>query len=149
MPLHHRPPANISRHAFNAVVGDALFSDASGVYTPRSLQDISFTFLPPGDLEEMANGVVHPTTNETLTKYAKIIAVPELRKVWLEAMCKELGRLAQGWGTTKGTDTIQFMTHEEISEIPADRTVTYARIVCYFRPQKEDPNRVCITVGVI
>ncbi len=91
MPLHHCPPANISRQAFNAVVGDALFSDASGIYTPRSLQDIALTFLPPGDLEEMANGVVHPKTNETMTKYAKIIAMPELREVWLEAICKELG----------------------------------------------------------
>jgi hypothetical protein len=97
----------------------------------------------------MANGVVHPATNETMTKYDNIIAVPELREVWLEAMCKELGRLAQGWGTTKGTDTIQFMTHEEIAEISPDRMVTYARIVCDFCPQKEDPNRVRITVGVI
>ncbi len=80
----------------------------------------------------MANGVVHPTTNETMTKYSKIIAVPELHEVWLEAMCKELGRLAQGWSNNKGTDTIQFMTHEEIADIPPYRTVTYARIVCNF-----------------
>ena len=59
---------------------------------PRSLQqDIALTFVPLVDIKEMANGVVHPTTNETMTKYAKIIEVPELDKVWLEAMCKELG----------------------------------------------------------
>ncbi len=95
----------------------------------------------------MVNGVVHLMTNETMTKYAKIIEVPELRKVWLEAMCKELKRLAQGSGNTKGTDTIQFMTHEKIAKIPPDRTVTYACIVCDFCPQKDAPNRVCITVG--
>ena len=34
-----------------------------------------------------------------------------------------------------------------IDNIPADRTVTYTRIVVDFRPQKADPNRVCITAG--
>ena len=80
----------------------------------------------------MANGVVHPVTKETMTKYAKIIKVPELQDVWLAAMCKELGRIAQGWGDTKGKDTVRFMMHEEIAEIPADRVVTYARIVCNY-----------------
>ena len=72
-----------------------------------------------------------------------MIEVPELHKVWLEAMCKELGRLAQGWGNTKGTDMIKFMTHEEIAEIPPDQMVTYERIVCNFFPQKDDSNRIC------
>ena len=62
-------------------------------------------------------------------------------------MCKELGRLAQGFGSTEGTDTIRFMTINEIKEIPRDKTVTYARIVVDYRPQKADPNRVRITVG--
>ena len=39
------------------------------------------------------------------------------------------------------------MTHAEISNIPLDRVVTYARIVVDYRPQKEDPNRVRITAG--
>ncbi len=39
------------------------------------------------------------------------------------------------------------MTLEEIKNTPADRTVTYARIVVDYRPQKKDPNRVCITAG--
>ena len=39
------------------------------------------------------------------------------------------------------------MSKDEIKRIPKDRTVTYARIVVDYRPQKEDPNRVRITVG--
>ncbi len=62
-------------------------------------------------------------------------------------MCKEPGRLAQEWGNTKGTDTIQFMTHKGRDKILADQKVTYARIVCDFCPQKEDRNRVHIAVG--
>ena len=62
-------------------------------------------------------------------------------------MCKELRRLAQGWDGSNGTDTIFFMSHDEIKKIPRDRTVTYARIVVDYRPQKDDPNQVRITVG--
>ena len=62
-------------------------------------------------------------------------------------MCKELGNLSQGFGAHKGTNTVKFLTHEEIRRIPPDRTVTYARIVIDYSPQKDDPNRVRITVG--
>ena len=62
-------------------------------------------------------------------------------------MCKELGRLAQGYDKTKGTNTVYFMKKEDIKNIPKDRTVTYARIVVDYRPQKSDPNRVRITAG--
>jgi len=57
--------------------------------------------------------------------------------------------LAQGCpGVTKGTNTIFYLSHADICKIPQDRRVTYARIVIDHRPQKEDPNRVRITVGV-
>ena len=62
-------------------------------------------------------------------------------------MCVELGRLAQGYQDIPGTNTIKFMTHEEIKNIPTDRTVTYAQIVVHYRAHKDDPNRVRTTVG--
>ena len=99
------------------------------------------------DIKEVCNGVVHPITKETITKYQTLSNDPLLRDVWIKAMCKELGRLAQGYGDTKGTDTIRFLALDEIQHIPKDRTVTYARIVVDYRPQKTDPNRVRITVG--
>ena len=48
---------------------------------------------------------------------------------------------------TPGSWSIFIMTHNEIRNIPQDRVVTYARLVVYFRPQKDDPNRVRITAG--
>ena len=39
------------------------------------------------------------------------------------------------------------MDRNEITNIPADRTITYARIMVDYREQKTDPNRVRITVG--
>ena len=62
-------------------------------------------------------------------------------------MCKELGRLCQGFGETEGTDTMRFLDLEGIKNTPKDRVVTYARIVVDYRPQKKDPNRVRITAG--
>jgi hypothetical protein len=54
----------------------------------------------------MANGVVHPITQETITKYEKLANNPVVKETRTKAMCKELGRLVHGFGTTKGTDTV-------------------------------------------
>ena len=99
-------------------------------------------------LEQIGCGVVHPITKETLTKYDKLANDPITRDVWQKAMCKEIERLAQGFGKAAGTNTIFFMSKEEIRTFPRDRTVTYVRIVVDYRPQNDDPNRVSITVGV-
>ena len=115
-------------------------------FAPQCLQDANICNTPT-PLEEVANGVVYPDTKETITRYSQLINDPVLRVVWLKAMCIELGRLSNGYKDTNGTQTIHYLTHEEIKCIPGDRTVTYARIVVDFRPQKTDPNRVRITVG--
>ncbi len=65
----------------------------------------------------------------------------------MTGMCIELGRLVQGYKDTKSTNTIKFMTLEEIKHIPKDQVVIYARIVPDYRPQKKDPNHVRITAG--
>ena len=65
----------------------------------------------------------------------------------MKAMCVKLGRLNQGYQDIPGTNTIKFMNHEEIKNIPTDRTVTYARIVVVYRVHEDDPNRVRITIG--
>ena len=39
------------------------------------------------------------------------------------------------------------MSHDNIRDIPPDKTVTYARIVVDYRTQKSDPNLVSLTVG--
>ena len=63
-------------------------------------------------------------------------------------MCRELGRLAQGFDEIKGINTIKIITLDEIRNVPVDRKVTYARIVVDYRPHKpKEPNRVRLTVG--
>ncbi len=57
--------------------------------------------------------------------------------------------MAQGKpGITNETNTIFFLLLKQVWYIPTDRTVTYGQIVIDHWPQKEDPNRICITVGV-
>jgi hypothetical protein len=103
---------------------------------------------PSIDIEEYWCGVVHSITKETITQYRKLQHDPDLQITWIPAMSKEIHRLAQGKaGITTGTDTIFFLPHSAIRTIPNNRTVTYARIVVDHRPQKDDPNRVRITVG--
>ena len=58
-----------------------------------------------------------------------------------------MGRLAQGIpGIVEGTDTLNSIFK---NEFPANRfkDVTYAHIICNYRPEKKDPNRCRITVS--
>ena len=134
-------PVYISQHAINILT--MLTNNSTTHFIPHKLQKqhSPLTFLPS------CNAVVHPITSETIKNYKRIINNPILKKTWEESMCKELGRLAQGYNDTKGTNMVNFMTHEQIRNIPKDRTVTYAIIVIDYRPQKKDPNRVRITAG--
>ena len=80
--------------------------------------------------------------------YQKILKSDSTRATWLLGMCKELGRLSQGFKClVEGTNTEFFMDQQQIREIPKDKTFMYARIVVNYCPQKVDPHRVCFTVG--
>jgi hypothetical protein len=73
---------------------------------------------------------------------------PALKCLCIPAMSKELHHLAQRKeGVMVGTNTILYLTYDEIRCIPQDCTVTYARIGINHQPQKDDPNCVRITVG--
>ncbi len=100
------------------------------------------------NIEEVCNGVVHPVTKETIKKYTKLINDPVLKPLWVPAKSKELHRLAQGKeGITVATNAFFFLSYDKIRHIPKDRTITYACIAIDHWLQKDDLNRVCITVG--
>ena len=48
---------------------------------------------------------------------------------------------------TEGTDSLFVMSPDDIMNIPKDLTVTYARMVVDYRPQKDDTNPVRMTFG--
>ena len=62
-----------------------------------------------------------------MQNYQKLLKQYSTREIWSLAMCKELGTLSQGYkGLIEGTYTFFFMRHEDIRDIPPDKTVTYA-----------------------
>jgi hypothetical protein len=129
-PVPHRYPLR-NRSIFSAMAVQRLVDNT--VYA--TAQDV------------FAGAVIDPTTGKSLT-YDQLVRDDATKQIWEKAMTKELARLGQGLeGLTVGTDTIHYMNHAEINNIPKDRTITYARIVVDIRPHKEDPNRVRITVG--
>jgi len=70
-------------------------------------------------------------------EYRHLIKMPKYKHIWNDSMSNEIGRLAQDNSSVKGTETMFFITYENI---PLNRTkdVTYARIVVDYRPQKQE-----------
>ena len=79
----------------------------------------------------------------------KIAEYRELRQssdgpIWINSNCEEIGRLAQGYGNIKGTNTIHFI---QLSDVPKGRKICYLRPVAAFRPEKDQPFRMRWTCG--
>ena len=64
--------------------------------------------------------------------------------LWQNSNAEEIGRLAQGYGAIKGTNTMFFIKK---SAIPKGRIPTYLRVVSAMRPEKANPRRVRWTAG--
>eukprot|EP00804_Cyclotella_cryptica_P007932 CCRYP_019848-RA/>CCRYP_019848-RA protein AED:0.05 eAED:-0.05 QI:0/-1/0/1/-1/1/1/0/1335 len=143
-PVHVQIPHFISQDALQAFACHVSAPDTSSLFLPKWRQP---TAMP--HLQHFANPVVHPTSGKTISKYEELANDPLLRDTWTTAFGKELGALAQGNNKTcaAGTNTLFFLNHRDIQNIPSDRTITYARVVVDYRPQKEDPNRVRFIVG--
>ena len=59
--------------------------------------------------------VLHHTTRVNMT-YKQLISCVQEKLIWTPAMFKELERLSQGWLNIHGTNTIHWMTHNEIAK---------------------------------
>eukprot|EP00804_Cyclotella_cryptica_P020437 CCRYP_014425-RA/>CCRYP_014425-RA protein AED:0.04 eAED:0.02 QI:0/0/0/1/1/1/2/0/1218 len=136
------PPALNTRSRTRSITHDTMLhflaTRHSGITATRATQ----RRYPP----EMLQAVLNDETGE-LMEYRHLISNPKYRDTWKNAYGKELGRLAQGLPSiVKGTDTIVFIQR---AHIPHDlrKDVTYGRIVANFRPEKEDPYRIRLTVG--
>ena len=96
------------------------------------------------------NAVTHHKTGKQM-EYRQLIRDPYYREAWLRSCADELGNLFQGARNADGTMRVEgtntcFWIPK--GKVPEGRTVTYARIVCDYRPQKVDrPRRTRITAG--
>jgi hypothetical protein len=126
---------------------EALYPSAA--FSPSKLTMPAFVDTIP-NYAHYASPMVHPTTGETITSYKRLMNDPTTAKIWQTAFGKDFGGMAQGDEKTgqKGTNSIFVMEHDEITTAKKDgKQFTYARNVVDYRPQKEDPNRIRITVG--
>ena len=98
---------------------------------------------------------VYDAASGKMLEHRQLRKHPDHKEVWDTSYANELGRLCQGIGKLEadptkkrvaGTDTFRPIPYDQI---PHDRwmDVTYTRVVCEIRPQKEDPNRTRITIG--
>ena len=85
---------------------------------------------------------INPDTGK-IAEYRELSECSE-GHIWQGSNAEEIGRLAQGYGAIKGTNTIYFIN---VKDIPRGRTATYLRVVSAMRPEKANPYRVRWTVG--
>jgi hypothetical protein len=69
---------------------------------------------------------------------------PRLQPLWTRCFGNKCGRLFQSIRDIPGTGTCFFI---ELKNIPKDRNITYGKIVCDYKPHKQEKERVRLTVG--
>jgi hypothetical protein len=79
-------------------------------------------------------------TKNTITKYTELMNNPDLKKLWIPAMSKELHRLVQG----KEGINVATMTKSGASQGPNHHLCMH--LIDHWS-QKDDLNRDCIPVG--
>jgi hypothetical protein len=104
----------------------------------------------PSHIKHFASPMVHPVTGETISNCKKLMHDPATAEIWQMAFGKDFGCMAQGDLSTgqKGTNAMFVMTHDEIRHVLRQgEKITYGNPVVNYRPQKENPYRICITAG--
>jgi hypothetical protein len=81
-----------------------------------------------------ANAVIHPVTGKEM-EYSALMKDPRLQPLWTRGFGNECGRLFQGIRDIPGTDTCFFTT---LKNIPEGRKITYGKIVCDYKPHKQE-----------
>jgi hypothetical protein len=133
-------------HAINILTLIEL-ATSNPSHTPRALMKYA---KMPIDYKHYANPMVHPVTGETISSYKNMMHDSAMAEVWQTAFGKDFGSMAQGDNKTgqKGTNPMYVMTHNEIARtIAANKRFTYGNLVIDYRPQKEFPHCIRITVG--
>ncbi len=82
-----------------------------------------------------------------LLEYCHLMKQKEYKEDWGHSFQNQVGHLAQGMlGINEGTNTLLFIHKHQVP--PEQRKdVTYGRILCNVRPQKEETNRTWLTMG--
>jgi hypothetical protein len=80
-----------------------------------------------------ANAVIHPITGKEM-EYTALMKDPRLQPLWKRGLGNECGRLFQVIGDIPGADTCFLI---KLTNILAERNITYGKIVCDYKPHKK------------
>ena len=98
--------------------------------------------------------VMDTVTGKTLEHF-QLRCHSKYKHVWNESYSNKQGRLFQGRGNgsegpknqrIKGTETFQIIRYDNIPSQQHNK-ITYTKVVCEYKAQKEDPNQTWITIG--
>jgi hypothetical protein len=92
----------------------------------------------------MMNAFLHPDTGKEM-QYKDLMKKSTLGPLYQKGLGNELGRPFQGIQDIQGTNTCFFV---DLTNIPKDRKITYAKLVCNHKLHKAEKERVRLTVGV-
>jgi hypothetical protein len=113
-------------------------------------QGINESYVPNQDYKYQVCAVIDKETGKSM-EYRDLLKDSKHRETWSRAAANEFGRLFNGVGKNadgtqivKGTNTCHWIKK---SQVPNGKRVTYARTVVAARLEKEEINRVRITVG--
>ena len=109
-------------------------------YDIPSRSDVAKTLVTP---------IIHQKINHIYNENGQPMSLDRLLQsenaiIWERATSNEIGRLSQGINNILGNDVLDFILKEQV---PKNKIVTYARMVCDHRPFKNEPFRVRLTVG--
>jgi hypothetical protein len=93
--------------------------------------------------QHLANDVIHPVTRKEM-EYTALMRDPQLKPLWTRGFGNECGRLFQGIRDIEGTETCFFI---KLTNIPKDRNITYGKIVCDYKPHKNEKECVRLILG--
>ena len=118
---------------------------------PRDLLDLWCTPAPP----VMEPLPVLDKEPGKLLEHRQLRRHPRLKDTWDTSYSNELGRLCQGIGRgtvgpkkqrIKGTGTFKVIRFNDIL-FEKRKDICHTRVVCEYRPDKDDPNRTRITIA--
>ena len=123
---------------------DKQYSAQHHHYSLRSRVANNITQLTVKQILHTYNTIIEPATRNVL-EYLHPVKVME-KRIWIKALANYLGRLAQGIGERipSGTNKIFFIKH---LDVPANRNVSYVRLVASIQPNKTETHFVRVTLG--
>jgi hypothetical protein len=91
----------------------------------------------------MMNSAIHPSTGKEM-QYKDLMKDPYLGPPFETGLSNELDRICQGIRDIAQTNTALFI---DLKSIPKNRQITYGKLVCDFKPNKNEKHQVILTVS--